>query len=621
MTAIAPDVLDVLTRARVDDAGLVISEQLDPKLYAKVRKVLLGLGWKWHTGRQVHLPTSDAAREKLAAAVGAGSYIDPQKDMGWFHTPVAAADALVEFAGIDFLPAGARVLEPSAGDGALVLGVFRADAPEGQPFVVAVEPDDARYAKLRERMAVNEWPGEAYHMTLEEFSRHMDYTTLASFDAVVMNPPFTLPGNPTAWMDHVLTAWAMLKPGGTLAAIVPAGFEHRDDRKHRAMRQMVKDHDGDWEPLPERAFEGSGTLVRTLMIRVTKPEGVEAPPPPDRPTTSERVSSAPKPAPAAVKRLRDLAAAVVEPVVADARMVTVRVDRIIRREDQPREHFDQAALDELAESIRLRGLLQPPVVRRIHGAAGDLYELVAGERRWRAVRQLGWETVQVRETDRPDDLESLIDAITENVVRQDMTPMEEARAYGRLRDEAGMSLQQISAQFGKQANQVSWRLNLLGLTAEAQHAVERGTIKPYLAGELAKLKPGNQARVLARYGRGEFRTETEAIAVVNALGASEHQEVIIGAPEDDTTEAQQARARKVEKVDGWFRTISRLTETLDQVASADPGDLRDGLAGMAGVRVDELAAVGRLVRKAQSKLEAARALATLDDVDEEAVGA
>jgi ParB family chromosome partitioning protein len=301
--------------------------------------------------------------------------------------------------------------------------------------------------------------------------------------------------------------------------------------------------------------------------------------------------------------------------LAPMKIVTVRVDKIDRRPDQPREHFDKEKLAELATSIAQRGLLQPPVVRR---KPGGRYELVAGERRWRAVQSLGWAMMQVKISAQDSDLEAFIDAMTENVVRENMTPMEEARGYGRLRNEGRLTVHEIAARFGKQPTQVSWRLRLLDLVPAAAAAVDAGTVKPYFAGELAQLTPANQTRLLARYARGDFGSETEAIAMVHVVAASEHQEVLFGDADDDTEEARAARERHIRQVDTWFGQLSRLTQILDELAAAEPADLHTGLAGMVAAKIDQLGAVARSVRKAQGKLEAARAIGALNEGGEAA---
>src|SRR5262245_59024379 len=116
----------------------------------------------------------------------------------------------------------------------------------------------------------------------------------------------------------------------------------------------------------------------------------------------------------------------------DEALLELPIDRIEPNPLQPRKSFDGAALDELARSVKASGVIQPVVVRR----AGDGYQLIAGERRWRAARQAGLERIPaiVREA---TDVESLELALVENLLRADLNPLEEAEAYQRLIAEFG----------------------------------------------------------------------------------------------------------------------------------------------------------------------------------------
>lgn len=189
---------------------------------------------------------------------------------GYFPTPAPLASCLVgELTGIADLPAGARVLEPSAGDGALVRAILAAN-PQVQ--VAAVEPNrDLTTVLMRSTAGL---PGEVtvYRVPFEVWAA----ADRGLFDAVVMNPPFALPGEPTVWIDHVNLAWSLLRPGGRLVAIVPGGLEFREDGRHRAVRALVAEHGG-WQQLPEGSFAASGAEVRTCAIYL---DNTPAPAPP-----------------------------------------------------------------------------------------------------------------------------------------------------------------------------------------------------------------------------------------------------------------------------------------------------------------------------------------------------
>ena len=140
---------------------------------------------------------------------------------------------------------------------------------------------------------------------------------------------------------------------------------------------------------------------------------------------------------------------------------------------QPRTIFVATELEELAASIKVNGLLQAIVVRR--SVTGRTFELVAGERRLRAVKQLGWREIpaQIREV---DDQTLLVLALVENLQRQDLGPLEEATGYASLRDTFGYSQQQIAAAVGKSRPTVANMLRLLALPPSVRRLMEEGSL-------------------------------------------------------------------------------------------------------------------------------------------------
>jgi ParB family transcriptional regulator, chromosome partitioning protein len=150
----------------------------------------------------------------------------------------------------------------------------------------------------------------------------------------------------------------------------------------------------------------------------------------------------------------------------------VPVDLIAPNPRQPRRAFDEAALAELAESIRARGLLQPIVVR---GVPGGRYELVAGERRLRAARMAELETIpaMVRDADERDQLDI---ALAENMARVDLNPVEEARACAMLVDDLGLTKEEVGRRVGRSRVAISNLIRLLDLPEEALELIERGAL-------------------------------------------------------------------------------------------------------------------------------------------------
>src|SRR5437763_15074595 len=148
------------------------------------------------------------------------------------------------------------------------------------------------------------------------------------------------------------------------------------------------------------------------------------------------------------------------------------VEQIHPNPRQPRRRFDHEATAGLADSIRAQGVVQPVLVRP--RAAGG-FELIAGERRWRAAREAGVATVPavIREA---DDRDTLLLGLVENVARENLSPIDEARAYAVLVDEFGLPLGEIADQVGRSKPSVSNRLRLLELPEDVLAMVERGEL-------------------------------------------------------------------------------------------------------------------------------------------------
>lgn len=161
------------------------------------------------------------------------------------------------------------------------------------------------------------------------------------------------------------------------------------------------------------------------------------------------------------------------PVVAGAgaALSEVDIDRVRPNPRQPRERFDDEALDRMAASLGERGMLQPLLVRR----TGDDFELIAGERRWRAAQRAGWHRVPVMIRD-ADQMEALELALVENLQREDLNPIEEARAYEMLAEEAGLSQERVAERVGRERSTVANYLRLLRLPARVQELLVAGEL-------------------------------------------------------------------------------------------------------------------------------------------------
>lgn len=174
------------------------------------------------------------------------------------------------------------------------------------------------------------------------------------------------------------------------------------------------------------------------------------------------------------------------------RVLRVPLDRVVPSPLQPRKRFREENLSELVESIREHGVIQPLVVREVAGQ----YELIAGERRWRASTELKLETVPVilREASDQDVLEM---ALIENLQREDLDPLEEAEAYARLAQEFGLKQEEIARRVGKNRATVSNAIRLLELDGDVQRLLSQRLISSGHAKAILGVKTQAEQRLLA----------------------------------------------------------------------------------------------------------------------------
>ena len=198
-------------------------------------------------------------------------------------------------------------------------------------------------------------------------------------------------------------------------------------------------------------------------------------------------------------------------------VMEIDIDRLAPNEDQPRLQMDDARLDELAQSIKANGIIQPILVRK----AGDGYRIIAGERRWRAAQRAGLLKVPVVVRDVPEGShKQLLElALIENIQREDLNPVEEAVAYQRLADEFQLTQEQIATAVGKDRSSVANYLRLLKLPEEVRADLGSGALSMGHARALLALPDAAAQRHAARevISRGLSVRDTELL--VKKLGA------------------------------------------------------------------------------------------------------
>jgi ParB family transcriptional regulator, chromosome partitioning protein len=205
----------------------------------------------------------------------------------------------------------------------------------------------------------------------------------------------------------------------------------------------------------------------------------------------------------------------VVPAVSSGPLREIPIDAIIPNQFQPRKSFNGESLQALASSVRELGVLQPLIVRPLSGEP-DHFELIAGERRWRAAGIAGLSTVPVLVQDSVDDKLSLEKAVVENLHRVDLHPLEEAAAYQQLIDEFDLTHEQVAQRVGKSRANITNTLRLLQLGEAAQLALAHSQITAGHARSLLAISDTDaQATMLARIIKSEMsvRATEEAVKV------------------------------------------------------------------------------------------------------------
>ena len=165
---------------------------------------------------------------------------------------------------------------------------------------------------------------------------------------------------------------------------------------------------------------------------------------------------------------------VTDEVPAGRRIITVPVNDIIPNREQPRVQFSEEAMEDLKKSIVENGILEPPVVRR----RGDFFELVVGERRFRAAKALNFDTIEVIVMDVESDEKMLVLSLIENIQREDLNAIEEGKAYQQIMNKMNLTQEDVASVVGKSRSTVANTVRLLNLSERVQAMVSDGTLAP-----------------------------------------------------------------------------------------------------------------------------------------------
>ena len=279
---------------------------------------------------------------------------------------------------------------------------------------------------------------------------------------------------------------------------------------------------------------------------------------------------------------------------------TLAIAQVEANPDQPRKRFEQKPLDELAASIVEVGLLQPIVVR---ANGGDTYQIVAGERRWRACRQAAIETIAAMIVE-ADDETSLVLATAENVNRRDMTPVEEGQAYQSLVDH-GRSIEEVAKLFGKGVETVTYRIDLLRLDPVILDMADKGHISKDSAWYLSRLSIAGQLATWRKFTAGDYVDEAELRRGAQAQHKLE-QEPSMFKMETETVVEKRREVKAL--VDRQLDQVRRSHTALDTLLDLSDEDLVVGLGqGLSDLRAS-LRALEAHARTVRNKVETAEAL-------------
>ncbi|HZK18027.1 MAG TPA: ParB/RepB/Spo0J family partition protein [Clostridia bacterium] len=212
---------------------------------------------------------------------------------------------------------------------------------------------------------------------------------------------------------------------------------------------------------------------------------------------------------------------------------------------QPRESFDNSKIDELAHSIKQHGVIQPVVVRPLREGG---YEIIAGERRWRACEKLGLEFIPAV-VKRCSAVESAIISMIENIQREDLNPLEEAQAYRKIMDDYNLTQEEISKQIGKSRPFIANMTRLLSLPDEVKGLIKEGYIKPGHARALLSLKEAAEQVAVAKE------------IVASGYNVRETEQIVKELTERKHKKRTRAKTKKEPYIDRMERKLSTVFST------------------------------------------------------------
>ena len=236
----------------------------------------------------------------------------------------------------------------------------------------------------------------------------------------------------------------------------------------------------------------------------------------------------------------------------EAEQLTLPISKVEPRSEQPREYFDQEALEALADSIRQYGLIQPITVRKLDSG---YYQIIAGERRWRASRLAGLTEVPVRVIE-ADDRRTAELALVENLQREDLNPIEEAKGYKLLIEEYGLTQEDAARSVGRSRPAVTNAMRLLMLTPPVMEMVEKGKLSAgHARAILSVSEPSKQLAaaneiIKKNYSVRKAEQLAARIAREPRQASEESGEISVDYAAEISNELSKKLGRKVKLIDG-----------------------------------------------------------------------
>lgn len=245
------DVMKVLKSAWCDGLKVYLPPaQMERKLYERTNEVLTCIGGKWKGGKtKAHVFEDDPA--PLLAEVLATGIMPLDNPLDFYETPADVISLMLDRVIIE----PTAILEPSAGRGAIVKA---AKSKYSNAILGAIEIDPKRAEILRTIAELNVYEGDFFQNLVSGF-----------YDLVLMNPPFTSQRDRKEYIAHIYNAYEILKHGGQLIAIAPAGLKFNSDKRTVELKEFIQRRGG-IEDLPSGAFGDNGTMVSTVLVNVTK---------------------------------------------------------------------------------------------------------------------------------------------------------------------------------------------------------------------------------------------------------------------------------------------------------------------------------------------------------------